>query len=72
VSAPDERSYTDSFDVTDDASAAWYENEVPSIVTGLEQSGRIDDRVADVARTLIAEGRPRVALELVMDAVNVS
>ncbi|MDS0295124.1 hypothetical protein [Halogeometricum luteum] len=70
MSTPNDRSYAGSLDVADGASAEWYESEVPSIVTGLEQSGRINDQVADSAWTLISEGRSRVALELVMDAVD--
>lgn len=70
MSTPEDRSYAGRLDVADGASVEWYESEVPSIVAGLEQSGRISDRMADGAWTLIAEGRSRVALELVMDTVD--
>ncbi|ELZ31792.1 hypothetical protein C474_07902 [Halogeometricum pallidum JCM 14848] len=66
MSTSDERSYVEPLD----AFAEWFESEVPGIVTGLQQSGRINDRVADSAWTLIAEGHSRVALELVMDTVD--
>ncbi|WP_310925336.1 hypothetical protein [Halogeometricum salsisoli] len=39
-------------------------------MTGLEQSRRISGQIADSAWALIAEGRSRAALELVMDAVD--
>lgn len=71
MSTPDERSRVGGPSAADEApSNEWYENEVPGIVTGLERSGRLDDRVSDAAWTLIAEGRSRTALELVMGAVD--
>ena len=72
MSTHEERNRVGRTGVADDAPVEWYENEVPGIVSGLERSGRLSDRIADTAWTLIAEGRSRAALELVLDEVDAS
>lgn len=54
----------------EDRPTGWYEREVPAIVAGLAEAGRLDSRTVDAARTLIAQGRARTALELVLGAVD--
>jgi hypothetical protein len=56
---------TDGTEPTD-----WYEREVPGIVAGLEASGRLGTQTGDAAWALLARGRARAALELVLDAVD--
>jgi hypothetical protein len=48
----------------------WYEREVPGIVAGLEASGRLGTQTRDAAWELLARGRARAALELVLGAVD--
>jgi hypothetical protein len=59
------RSETDGTEPTD-----WYEREVPGIVAGLEASGRLTAQTSDAADALLAQGRARAALELVLGAVD--
>lgn len=70
MSAPAERPSRGRGTGAADRSAGWYEREVPGIVAGLAESGRLDGRTVDAARTLIAQGRARAALELVIGAVD--
>ena len=70
MSAPAGGGRPESVEATAEGAWEWYEREVPGIVAGLAESGRLDGRTADAARLLVAEGRPRAALELVMGAVD--